>query len=517
MYKLLIVDDEKIVVEGLTYATNWKDYEIDIVGSASNGKEALQKIIDIKPDIVLQDIRIPELNGLDLINEVKRLELDTVFIIISGYSEFNYAKRAIELEALDYLVKPIEVDEIIASIEKAICKIKKLKEEKVYDKRQKGYEEALVEKQFLEIMLGNQSVQPEVTKDFKQFCCVVFEKRDGKLNEHLYDEEINSLRFTIKQTLTEKGIKCFLYHIDQSLAILMSLSDSYRMTSFLEDVFHVIPEQIKAYVSAGISHTYSNLVNINQSYKEAKESVKIGSYSNQRITYYSEIETLNTLNTTIDSNIISKIEQYFSLKHSNDFFEMDELIDQVIDYVKQARLPPQKSFYLCFKLVNNLLEYVEKEFELNHILDERYEVYEQLNALNSLDELNKWLRKLVYTIKSKVEAHKVSYNEKLILDIKDYLNVNYREPIVLEDLGKYFYKNPSYLCSLFSKSVGKTIFEYITSTRINNAKKLLRTSNCKVADVAIQVGYENQKYFYQVFKKNVGITPSQYRSKYLVK
>jgi len=514
MYKLLIVDDEKIVVEGLTYATNWKDYEIEIVGSASNGKEALQKIIDLKPEIVLQDIRIPEMNGLNLINEVKKLELDTVFIIISGYPEFNYAKRAIELEALDYLVKPIEVDEIIASIEKAICKIKKLKEEKLYDKRQKRYEEALVEKQFLEIMLGNQSVIPEVTNDFKQFCCVIFEKRNGELNEHHYDEEINSLRFTIDQALTEKGIKCFLYHIDQSLAILMSLSDSYRMTSFLEDVFHVIPEQMKANVSVGISHSYSNLVNINQSYKEAEESAKIGIYSNQQITYYSEIETLNT---TIDSNIISEIEQYFSLKHSNDFFEMDKLIDQVIDYAKQTRLPPKKSFYLSSKLVNHLLEYVEKEFELNHIMDERYEVYEQLNTLNSLDELSEWLRRLVYSIKSKVDAHKVSYNEKLILDIKDYLNVNYREPIVLEDLGKHFYKNPSYLCSLFSKSVGKTIFEYITSTRINHAKKMLRTSSCKVADVAFQVGYENQKYFYQVFKKNVGITPSQYRSKYLVK
>lgn len=125
--------------------------------------------------------------------------------------------------------------------------------------------------------------------------------------------------------------------------------------------------------------------------------------------------------------------------------------------------------------------------------------------------------KLKAEVASQAGAFDVATNEKLILDIKDYLNTNYREPIVLEDLGKHFYKNPSYLCSLFSKSVGKTIFEYITSTRINNAKKLLRTSNCKVADVAIQVGYENQKYFYQVFKKNVGITPSQYRSKHLVK
>jgi two-component system response regulator YesN len=150
------------------------------------------------------------------------------------------------------------------------------------------------------------------------------------------------------------------------------------------------------------------------------------------------------------------------------------------------------------------------------MMGDRYEVYEQLNAHISLDEISQWLRSLVIKIKKHIEDHKISYNEKLILDMKNYLNTNYRETIVLEDLGK-FYKNPAYLCSLFSKSVGKTIFEYITLTRMNNAKKLLRTSTCKVADVAAQVGYENQKYFYQVFKKNVGITPSQYRSKHLVK
>jgi two-component system response regulator YesN len=193
------------------------------------------------------------------------------------------------------------------------------------------------------------------------------------------------------------------------------------------------------------------------------------------------------------------------------------LIDHIIDYSKQNKLPPQKSTYLCFKLANNLIEYVENEFELDQIMDDRYEVYEQLNSMNSLDEISKWLRSLAQKIKNDIENHKVSYNEKLILDIKNYLNTNFRETIVLEDLGKCFYKNPTYLCSLFSRSVGKTIFEYITLTRMNNAKKLLRTSTCKVADIATQVGYENEKYFYQVFKKNVGITPSQYRSKHLVK
>ena len=123
MYKLLIVDDEKIVIEGLKSAANWQDHQIEIVGSALDGEEALKEIMNKKPDIVLVDIRMPKLNGLDLIKETKVLNLDTVFIIISGYSNFDYAKRAIQLGAIDYLVKPIEVEEIISSINNAILKL----------------------------------------------------------------------------------------------------------------------------------------------------------------------------------------------------------------------------------------------------------------------------------------------------------------------------------------------------------------------------------------------------------
>jgi two-component system response regulator YesN len=314
MYKLLIVDDEKIVIEGLKYATNWKDYDIEIVGTASNGKEALKIIIDTKPDIVLQDIRIPEINGLDLIKKAKALGLETVFIIISGYSEFEYAKRAIELEALDYLVKPIEVDEIIVSVKKAICKLKKRNEEKRIDKTIKRYEDAMEEKQVLEFILGNRNVQPEKMKDIEQFSCVVLEVRDVKLEEYDHEEKMNSFRLGIKNRLTERGIKCFPYTINQSLTILVPHSQFYRMTSFLDDVFHIIPVDLISHVSVGISHSYTNLLKVNQAYREAKESVKIGIYSNQRITYYREVENMNN---TIGSRIITKIDQYFTSSQSH--------------------------------------------------------------------------------------------------------------------------------------------------------------------------------------------------------
>ncbi|UJF34653.1 response regulator [Paenibacillus hexagrammi] len=125
MYKLFIVDDEQLVVEALSTIINWNDYGVRIVGTAFNGKHALDQIIQMEPDIVLTDIRMPGLNGLELIRAAKEHGSKAEFIIESGYSEFVYAKEAIELEAVDYLIKPVELDEVANTVKKAISRLER--------------------------------------------------------------------------------------------------------------------------------------------------------------------------------------------------------------------------------------------------------------------------------------------------------------------------------------------------------------------------------------------------------
>lgn len=130
MYKLFIVDDEKLVVDGLKSIIEWEKHQIEVIGSAMDGTNALARILALKPHIVMTDIRMPGMNGLELIQHLREKAPDIVCLIISGYSEFNYAKSAIELEAIDYLIKPIELDEIVKSVKNAIVKYEKKQNEK---------------------------------------------------------------------------------------------------------------------------------------------------------------------------------------------------------------------------------------------------------------------------------------------------------------------------------------------------------------------------------------------------
>ncbi|MBT2727958.1 response regulator [Bacillus sp. ISL-75] len=512
MYKLLIVDDEKIVIEGLKSATNWKEHHIEIVGSASDGEEAFKEIINKKPDIVLADIRIPKMNGLDLIKETKNLNLETVFIIISGYSKFDYAKRAIQLEAIDYLVKPIEVDEIVCSIKKAILKLEKIKNEKQTTERINEYQIALEEKRVLDYILGHRFVDPEIDQKLNRFSFLNIGLKGFTWDDSKETEKLQVPLGCMKNLLENRGIESFIYTIDCQIVIMFSNSSLEIRNDLVHDLVSLHDIKLKPIV--GISNVYENISEIKKAYSEATEALKNGIFSNQLITYYKELETFNH---SFGNSIIEEINQFFNEKNPNLLSRMNLFMTKVFLDCKKSNLSPEKSKYVCFKIVNHFLEYIESEYEVNKSGGERYLLYEELNLLQSLEEIREWLVQFIDQSTEFLKENHVSYNEKLIIDLKSFINTNYKEPIVLDDLGKLFHKNPAYLCSLFSKAVGNTIFEYITNVRLNNAKKLLRSSNLKVSEICKQVGYENQKYFNQVFKKNIGTTPGFYRSQHILK
>ncbi|WP_409291320.1 response regulator [Peribacillus sp. SCS-37] len=514
MYKLLIVDDEKIVIEGLKSVVNWQEHQIEIAGSASDGEEALKEIMDKKPDIVLADIRMPKLNGLDLIQETKALNLDTVFIIISGYSTFDYARRAIQLQAVDYLVKPIEVEAIIHSIKTAVLKLEKIKNEKSAAQRMNEYQSVLEEKRVLDYILGQRFAEPDNDQKLQSFSFLNIGLKGIDWENENAAEKIQASIKCIKSHLENTKIQHFVYAIDSEIVIMISNTDSEPGNTLMHDLISLLFHVMNIRPVVGVSNIHGTIPNIKKAYSEAKEALKNGVFSNRLITHYKELETFNT---SFDNRIIEKVDAYFNGKGPDLLTGMNLFIDTVFLNCQQNSLPPEKTKYVCFKIVNHFLEYIESEYEINKSGGERYSVYQELNQLQSYEEIKVWLEQFIGQSTANLTENHVSYNEKLIIDLKNFINANYKEPIVLDDLGKLFHKNPAYLCNLFSKAGGSTIFEYITKVRLNNAKRLLRTTNLKVSEICKQSGYENQKYFNQVFKKHIGMTPGLYRSQHILK
>ncbi|WP_162356981.1 response regulator [Metabacillus mangrovi] len=495
MYTLFIADDEKIVIEGLTTDVPWEAFGIAICGTASDGKSALAEINRLKPDLVLADIRMPGMTGLELIGKAKKSNPDLVFIMISGYSEFEYARRALELEAVDYLVKPMEAEDIVRSVRKAIEKLEKKRMERSLSSRLEKYENELAEKHVLHLLLGRRNADAEAKEVLTQpFAAAVLLMKDG-FRSH------EALMVHVREQLRH----CYLFTVEASI-VLVSLQPE-ELRSCLQRVLDLFPG------SAGLSSIHHEARNLPVAYEEAKEALKIAVFGSLGLTEYEELGQYGLHKGT---RMIREIEQFFlsggSLK------EMDGMMERTLDYARKHKLSPQKSKVLCFALIKHFLEHMEKEYELeDKMFGEGYLLYETVESLQTLDELERWMRATVREALEYLDNNRISFNEKLIHELKQYLHEHFSEPIVLEELGRHFYKSPAYLCSLFSKNAGKTIFEYITALRMDHAKKLLRSSNLKISEICEKAGYSNHKYFNQVFKKNTGKTPGQYRSEHVVK
>ncbi|MGI8315862.1 response regulator [Halobacillus mangrovi] len=510
MYSLLIVDDEKVVLDALKTIMNWSEYGVSDVNTVSDGIEALEFIKDSPPDIVLTDIRMPGLNGLELVEQSKSYTNQTMFIMISGHTEFAYAKKAIELEAVDYLVKPIEMDDIAEAIKKAIEKYKKKSEQNNVER----YLDELEDKYLLESIVGGRIDTQWINRHFNIYQVAVISVKEATLHENLKKNEQKYLTL-FKEPLMSKGYSVFMHVIEEQIVMVYGNTKTASMEEGLADqVTSTIQRELGVITTTGVSGCFNNMKDMHNAYQRAKRAYDIGFFYNQGYTDYS---TLPNHEKSIDYRMIFEIED-FSQQISK-FEEYYHLADTILNYIYAEELSPEKSKYLYYKFLNSLNTYLEKEYNVKNkdLVHADLLLYEEAKGFNSLASIQKWIYTYTKQWENYIENHRISYNDNLVREVRKYLDEHFHEEIELNRLAEMYHINSSYLSSLFSKKMDMTLFDYLTSLRLKNAKVLLKTTNYKVNEICQKVGYENSRYFNQVFKKKVGTTPGKYRSKHLIR
>lgn len=494
MHKLFIADDEKIVIDTLKDAIDWDSMDIEIIGTATDGKSAWESIQQHKPHIVLTDIRMPELTGLELIREIRKMGDETECIIMSGYTEFTYAKTAIELEAIDYLIKPIELEDIAEAIQKSIVK------------REKNL--SLKRKQIIDVTLGYEDASPSEFR-FDRCTLVVASLPPSEIHQWSDDRVLNKLIPGYPQSLEP-----FIFiHEGKVISIIHGSAEDFldqwkQAMALDEGDAHTFP-------AIGVAKSTDGHANLNQMFRNAKEVSDFARFFLLSILDYDQFSLIIAKQTDID---LDKISTHLRVNHF-DSEKMKADIEQFLNECLNHFVLPYKIKEMCFQFMGQVAEYVKHEFDLNvgHIIGDNYRVLEEINQSITIEKLKTWLTDRINEISAYIESNRVSYKDKFVMDVKQYIKEHYTKNITLDDIGSQFNMSPAYLSSLFSKSVKMTLFEYIIQLRMQKAKELLRSSHYKITEISKSVGYENQRYFCQVFKKNVGITPGEYRSEHQLK
>ncbi|WP_068616882.1 response regulator [Paenibacillus tuaregi] len=525
--KALLVDDEAPILKNLTKVLPWEDMDYEIVGMAKNGLEALRMVSEHQPDLILSDIRMPVMDGISLIKELRSQGNLCEVLLLTGYQEFEYARAAIQYNVKDYICKPIDYAELESTVRRI--------GEEIREKRRKLLKEQQIdqvvhwanENFLLHTLLGQEADKGKLILDEES----LLERKDfAVLVVDIEGYAHQSITWSIHER------KAWNLHIKEMLReTFVSMLKEQTVLQIREGEWCIV------FSSAGSGEItkdqlYPGFLAL-QSLIEKKDSMQLrmclehGPVAlNEMSTVYQRMQQALILNSSNDwfvsadkttakdeaapqGDIPSQwkwIEQIGTGLRNGDSQALQQMIGELKHYVGHLN---ENAIGRAEKLLHYLLIHLVREMRELHMLpaDQEEAVWQQMQQSLSLKELLSLLVSLIERSRESVSSKKTS--EQLMLAAQDYIQHKLGKDFGIEDIAEYLGISCSYFCLLFKNHFGETFVEYLTKQRMEMAKCLLRSSDKSIAQIGIGVGYQERRYFTKVFQKYIGMTPSEYRLK----
>lgn len=495
MLNVLIIDDEPNVRQGLKIIIPWKENEFEICGESGDPDEGLKMILTLQPDIVLIDIKLPGKLGVEIIKESREHGFKGKFIIISGYSNFEYAKDAIKYGVKSYILKPVDEDELI----EILLKLKgEINQERRWEKNKKIIEEFAIKKLFLE---KNEELEKELSRYESFQVAIVFD-------EFSKDKEksIAFLENSIKNKLNKYTDEIDVVRINQYIAILFKDFRSSRVYRTLIDLKIRISSELGRNIFITLGSEKNKAEMISDSFKDAESLLK-----DRFLYYHKELVSIDKVKEELKNIKYEKVDvdKLYSFVEVNDVEEIKACLLNIKNSFIIEKFPEEEIKVHAIKILLGLIGKLSKDYDLkvdNYLSEEN--IVRDINNIKSIEALIDYLINNFIEVSAMI-SERSSYGiiKKMII----YINKNYYKDLKLEGLSEIFNYNSAYLGKLFKSEVGENFNTYLDKVRIKEAKKLLLEDYVKVYQISEKVGYKNIDYFHSKFKKYVGMSPMSYR------
>ena len=534
MYKLLIVDDEPLVQVGIKSMLNWAELNIEICGSASNGKQALELVRSEDPDIVITDIKMPVMDGLEFIGHV-RSEMGykrPIFLMLTSYEDFQLAKEAVSQQVLEYLVKvELTPDTLRSAIEKSIAFLEQNTPAPSADDTAKITPNLYTYREkFIISLLNNlfesdeqlflQAADLHIDLNYPSFLCCY-----GSLDLPLPATSETSVSIYTGSMQMLKELAGKYYHsltiaLDMShFAILFFFQEEdldradlahSKLVAEMTDILMKIRVSLKNYCNTdflcGIGTLCSTPSTLCESYQCARMAYR-NSSSSHPVSYFSSEEKLphDAFNFSLFRESLTRaFEEYDSAILSDTITQLCEIIDSHPHHFIQALDAAINILYLAVSLLPGGVDV------LNGIFSDSPDGYMSLYRQSNVLQIAEWLQTFSDGLCEFFDERTRDYKNKIVVDVKNYINEHVTEKISLNQIAAQFGISTSYLSQLFGRYSNLGFNEYINYTKIQEAKRLLREEHLKVYEVADALSFGSEFYFSKVFKKVEGLSPTDY-------
>lgn len=536
--KVFLVEDEMVIRRGIKNSIDWEKEGYIFCGEASDGELAYPMIIKEKPDILITDIRMPFMDGLELCKLVKKELPNIKILILSGYDEFDYAKEAIRLGVTEYLLKPISSGKLLEALNGVSESIRREKEDKdlvrKYMEEMRENTEHEKQKFFEQMIAGNLSMADalETGKKYEMnlsagmYNLLLFRFTLGEENRKS-GELLGEAEYAIEK-LTERLEYVFEFQRGvEGWAFLLMADNEEQMSERVKELSKDLEEIMKNYSTiayfGGIGQPVARLRELEESFREAERALAARfTMELNRIISVEDIRMAQNVDTLDDIEITSfgEIEKTRTMleKFLNNGAEdeIDEFVDVYINELPEENL---KSVlmrqYIIMDAYIVMMSFCEKiEGIEGEMQAQSEELKNSMKTSQTLEEIKNYIRMLLKKIIGVRDTISGRRYSDIIEIAKDQIRKTYMsDEISLNTIAAEVGMSPSYFSSIFSKEMGKTFVEYLTEIRMDRAKELLMCSSMKTSEIGYEVGYKDPHYLSYIFKKTQNCTPKEFRAR----
>ncbi|WP_248926873.1 response regulator [Paenibacillus hamazuiensis] len=535
MYKLIIVDDEPTVRYGLRHYLDWSEFGIAVAGEADDGDTGLEEVRRIRPDIVLTDVRMLNMDGITMASEIRASFPQTKIVFVSGHDDAEYLKSALQVDAVDYIFKPVNMQELRAVIERVVGTLQEEERQRalVSDMQVKLTQSMpLLREKFLMSVIRDGIAQPERVQERLQFLglelppeaaywvIVVRIDDSADIVETRSERDRQLLSYAVLnvcQELIDRHMSGYAFeHQNGEYVGILRKDDALEHP---EDMLFVLAEDIrgnlqkwlKLSVTIGIGEQAPRLSALPASYGQAKEAADHKWYlgKNRIITMDSlkqDEEHPNRFDQAASDRLLS------ALKAADPGLLSEQLGELFVQLAKNRRdgFRYARNAGLQIILLSNRL-LLELNVRCPSIEDGENELLDRVFRLETIDDLHRLLESHLVQVCGQIREKRSGKSRNVIERIRAVMDTRYAENITVADIAESVYLSPTYVSLLFKQETGETVYEYLTKVRIEKAKELLRDPSRKFYEVSEAVGYSDPSHFSKIFKKHTGFTPSTYR------
>ena len=534
MYKILIVDDEAVVREGIRDNIDWYDLGFECIGDCANGCEAMEFIDKGQPDVVLTDICMPFVDGLELTRNISDKFPHIKVIILTGYDEFEYAQQAIRLKAYDFLLKPItasELRKIISKIKNDLDEEAKKADDLTRLKMQLRESLPLVRERFLNRLVSGYLRAGELNSKieflglnfkYKYFRAMSVDIDDyGEFTKFHPGTDDELLMFAVYNVCDElvarensSGI-VFQSRNDRTIIIIPG-DDEHELREISmrlsESIRQSIEKYLKFTVTIGLGVLCSRPCDLVHSYKGAVSALDYRFIlGKNRVIDIADMEQSSTRYHFHKMQWEKRLNSAIKIGTTS---EIDEVVEFIIKDLKNSFTPVERCYIHIQQIITSIINTIdelgmdENEVFINH------SPFTEVYNFKTLDEIEAWLKNLSKKAAGYILDRRKDYSKVQVMKAEEFIQQNYSdEKISLNTVCGHLFISTSYFSLIFKNHTGQTFVEYLTRIRVEKAKELLQNTALKTYEISGKVGYSDPHYFSLIFKKATGRTPTEYREK----